>query len=85
VKALDAQLLEYARLGREIGMLPKSVASQTTTESIFKAVVGKGGSVQTTAVNTKHLHDIEQRIGFGMIGIVMLLMVPSKEEVAAIA
>jgi hypothetical protein len=34
VKALDAQLLEYARFRREIGMLPKSVTSQTTTEYI---------------------------------------------------
>jgi hypothetical protein len=59
VKALDAQLLEYARFRREIGMLPKSVAAQTTTEYVFKAHVGKGGSVQTTAVNTKQLHDIE--------------------------
>jgi hypothetical protein len=59
VKALDAQLLEYARFRREIGMLPKSVASQTTTEYIFKATVGKGGSVQTTAVNAKQLQDIE--------------------------
>ena len=43
-----------------MGVLPKNVVSQTTTEYIFKAHVGKGGSVQTTAVNTKQLHDIER-------------------------
>ena len=44
----------------EMGVLPKNVASQTTTEYIFKAHVGKGGSVQTTPVNRQQLTDIER-------------------------
>jgi hypothetical protein len=52
VKALDAQLLEYARFRREIGMLPKSVAAQTTTQYIFKAHVAKSGNVTTVPVSS---------------------------------
>jgi hypothetical protein len=38
----------------------QGAASQTTTEYIFKAHVGKGGSVQTSPVNKQQLHDIER-------------------------
>ena len=43
-----------------MGVLPKNVASQTTTEYKFKAHVGKGGSVQTMPVNNKQLRDMER-------------------------
>ncbi len=60
LKALDDQFLKYAEFRREIGLLPKNVASQTATEYVFKAHVGKGGSVQTLPVNSKQLHDLER-------------------------
>ena len=44
----------------KMGVLPKNVASQTTTIYIFKAHVGQGGSVQTTPVNKQQLTDIER-------------------------
>jgi hypothetical protein len=34
-------------------VLPRNVASQTTTEYVFKAHVAKGGGVQTLAVDSK--------------------------------
>ncbi len=37
LKALDDQFLKYAEFRRDIGLLPKNVASQTTTEYKFKA------------------------------------------------
>jgi len=44
----------------KMGVLPKNVASQTTTIYIFKAHVGQGGSVQTTPANKQQLTDIER-------------------------
>ncbi len=41
-------------------VLPKNVASQTSTEYIFKGHVSKGGTVQTLPVNSKQLQDIER-------------------------
>jgi hypothetical protein len=52
VKALDAQLLEYARFRREIGMLPKSIAAQATTQYVFKAHVAQSGNVTTVPVSS---------------------------------
>ena len=52
--------IDYVQQITEMGVLPKNVTSQTTTEYVFKAHVGKGGSVQTTAVNRKQLHEIER-------------------------
>jgi hypothetical protein len=60
LKALQQLEIDYVEQITKMGVLPKNVASQTTTEYIFKAHVGKGGSVQTTPVNTKQLHDIER-------------------------
>jgi hypothetical protein len=60
LKALQQLEIEYVEQITKMGVLPKNVASQTMTEYIFKAHVGKGGSVQTTPVNTKQLHDIER-------------------------
>ena len=44
----------------KMGVLPKNVASQTTTQYLFKAHVGQGGSVQTTPANKQQLTDIER-------------------------
>jgi hypothetical protein len=60
LKALQQLEIDYVQQITEMGVLPKNVASQTTTEYIFKAHVGKGGSVQTTLVNRKQLADIER-------------------------
>jgi hypothetical protein len=51
----------HTQLRSETGdQVTKNVASQTTTEYIFKAHVGKSGAVQTTSINTRELHDIER-------------------------
>ena len=60
LKALQQLEIEYVEQITKMGVLPKNVASQTTTEYIFKAHVGKGGSVQTTPVNKQQLHGIER-------------------------
>ena len=60
LKAFQQFEIDYVEQITKMGVLPKNVASQTTTEYIFKADVGKGGSVQTTAVNAKQLQDIER-------------------------
>jgi hypothetical protein len=60
LKALQQLEIDYVEQITKMGVLPKNVASQTTTEYIFKAHVGKGGSVQTIPVNNKQLHDIER-------------------------
>jgi hypothetical protein len=60
LKALQQMEIDYVDQITKMGVLPKNVASQTTTEYIFKAHVGKGGSVQTTPVNKQQLHDIER-------------------------
>jgi hypothetical protein len=60
LKALQQLEIDYVEQITKMGVLPKNVASQTTTEYIFKAHVGKGGSVQTTPVNQKQLGDIER-------------------------
>jgi hypothetical protein len=59
LKALQQLEIDYVEQITKMGVLPKNVASQTTTEYIFKAHVGKGGSVQTTPVNKQQLHDVE--------------------------
>ena len=53
LKALDDQFLKYAEFRRDIGILPKNIASQTVTEYKFRAVMGKGGSVRTVPLQTK--------------------------------
>jgi|HubBroStandDraft_4_1064222.scaffolds.fasta_scaffold105948_1 hypothetical protein len=60
LKALQQLEIDYVEQITKMGVLPKNVASQTQTQYIFKAHVGKGGSVQTTPVNTKQLHEIER-------------------------
>ena len=60
LKALQQLEIDYVEQITKMGVLPKNVASQTTTEYIFKAHVGKAGSVQTTPVNKKQLHEIER-------------------------
>jgi hypothetical protein len=52
VKALDKQLLDYAAFRREIGVLPKNIHAETSTEFVFKAHVSKGGNVRTVPVST---------------------------------
>jgi hypothetical protein len=52
--------IDYVEQITKMGVLPKNVASQTTTEYIFKAHVSRGGSVQTMPVNNKELHDMER-------------------------
>jgi hypothetical protein len=47
LKALQQLEIEYVEQITKMGVLPKNVASQTTTQYIFKAHVGQGGSVQT--------------------------------------
>jgi hypothetical protein len=60
LKALQQLEIDYVEQITKMGVLPKNVASQTTTEYIFKAHVGKGGSVQTTPVNKQQLRDVER-------------------------
>ncbi len=60
LKALQQLEIDYVEQITKMGVLPKNVTSQTTTQYIFKAHVGKGGSVQTTPVNAKQLQDIER-------------------------
>jgi hypothetical protein len=60
LKALQQLEIDYVEQITKMGVLPKNVASQTTTQYIFKAHVGKGGSVQTTSVNKQQLHEIER-------------------------
>jgi hypothetical protein len=60
LKALQQLEIDYVEQITKMGVLPKNVASQTRTEYIFKAHVGKGGSVQTTLVNKQQLHNIER-------------------------
>jgi hypothetical protein len=60
LKALQQLEIDYVEQITKMGVLPKNVASQTTTEYKFKAHVGKGGSVQTMPVNNKQLRDMER-------------------------
>ncbi len=60
LKALQQLEIDYVDQITKMGVLPKNVASQTNTEYIFKAHVGKGGSVQTTLVDKQQLHNIER-------------------------
>ena len=60
LKALQQLEIDYVEQITKMGVLPKNVASQTTTQYIFKAHIGKSGSVQTTPVNKQQLHDIER-------------------------
>lgn len=60
LKALQQLEIDYVEQITKMGVLPKNVASQTTTQYIFKAHVGQGGSVQTTSVNKQQLTDIER-------------------------
>jgi hypothetical protein len=60
LKALQQLEIDYVEQITKMGVLPKNVASQTTTEYIFKAHVSKGGSVQTLPVNNKQLHEMER-------------------------
>jgi hypothetical protein len=60
LKALQQLEIDYVEQITKMGVLPKNVTSQTTTEYIFKAHVSKGGSVQTMPVNNKQLHEMER-------------------------
>jgi hypothetical protein len=60
LKALQQLEIDYVEQITKMGVLPKNVASQTTTQYIFKAHMGQGGSVQTTSVNKQQLTDIER-------------------------
>jgi hypothetical protein len=60
LKALQQLEIDYVEQITKMGVLPKNVTSQTTTQYIFKAHVGNGGSVQTTPVNRQQLADIER-------------------------
>jgi len=53
LKALQQLEIDYVEQITKMGVLPKNVASQTTTEYVFKAHVSKGGGVQTLAVDSK--------------------------------
>jgi hypothetical protein len=66
LKALQQLEIDYVEQITKMGVLPKNVTSQTQTQYIFKAHVGKGGSVQTTPVNTKQLQEIERAEARGM-------------------
>jgi hypothetical protein len=61
LKALQQLEIDYVEQITKMGVLPKNVASQTTTEYIFKAHVSRGGSVQTMPVNNKVLHEMEMK------------------------
>jgi hypothetical protein len=60
LKALQQLEIDYVEQITKMGVLPKNVASQTTTEYIFKAHVSRGGSVQTMPVSNKQLHEMER-------------------------
>jgi hypothetical protein len=60
LKALQQLEIDYVDQITKMGVLPKNVTSQTTTEYIFKAHVSKGGTVQTMPVNNKQLQDMER-------------------------
>jgi hypothetical protein len=53
LKALQQLEIDFAEQMTRMGVLPKNVRAQTKTEYIFKAHVGKGGGVQTIAVDSK--------------------------------
>jgi hypothetical protein len=61
LKALQQLKIDYVEQITKMGLLPKNVQAQSKTEYIFKAHVGKGGGVQTLAVDSKqHLLDISR-------------------------
>jgi hypothetical protein len=60
LKALQQLEIDYVEQITKMGVLPKNVASQTTTSYMFKAHVGKGGGVQTLAVSAKQLSEMER-------------------------
>ena len=45
--------IDFAEQMTKMGVLPKNVPAQTKSEYVFKAHVGKGGAVQTLAVDSK--------------------------------
>jgi hypothetical protein len=53
LKALQQLEIDFVDQITKMGVLPRNVASQTTTEYVFKAHVAKGGGVQTLAVDSK--------------------------------
>jgi hypothetical protein len=53
LRALQSLEIDFAEQMTKMGVLPKNVQAQTKTEYIFKARIGKGGGVQTTAVDSK--------------------------------
>ena len=60
LKALQQLEIDYVEQITKMGVLPKNVTSQTTTAYMFKAHVSKGGGVQTVAVNSKQLSEMER-------------------------
>ena len=53
LKALQQLEIDFAEQMTKMGVLPKNIQAQTKTEYVFKAHVGKGGAVQTVAVDSK--------------------------------
>jgi hypothetical protein len=45
---------------QSLGLLPKNLGNSTKTEFVFKAHVGKGGSVNTSPVTTEQAVEIER-------------------------
>jgi hypothetical protein len=53
LKALQQLEIDYVQQITEMGLLPRNVQAQTKTAYVFKAHVGKGGTVQTLTVDSK--------------------------------
>jgi hypothetical protein len=60
LRALQQLEIDFAEQMIKMGVLPKNVQAQTKTSYMFKALVGKGGAVQTIPVTSKQLNDVEQ-------------------------
>jgi len=63
LKALQQLEIDYVEQITKMGVLPKNVASQTTTGYVFKAHVSKSGAVQTVPITSKQLSEMERAEG----------------------
>lgn len=52
LKALQQLEIDYVDQITKMGVLPKNVQAQTTTQYVFKAHLGSGGNVSTVPVST---------------------------------
>jgi hypothetical protein len=61
LKRLEDSEIAFAEVMTKMGVLPKNAKAESANQFVYKAVVSKGGSVQTLAVtNKQQLADLEK-------------------------